>query len=199
MPYHKYVFDSKNRKFIGNFEKMYSNEDIEGYDSWYSSSLTHLPKLIHLQILNSYNFNRILDFGCGKGSFTHLLKKNNNYVIGLDISSTAIEKAKIMYGNKVDFFVIKDNDFTPHVDKNFDCTICLETFSYIKQWKKVIADIATFTEYIYISLYIPPNPIGYIKNNKDLTSTISIYFNIIEEIIYNKESIFILGKTKKRK
>lgn len=76
--YHKFVFNKANRKFVGKFEDMYQNEDIEGFDSWYSSNLTHIPKRIHYAILGQYNFNSILDFGCGKGAFTHLLKKSNN-------------------------------------------------------------------------------------------------------------------------
>ena len=194
MPYYKYVFDSKRRKFIGDFERMYANEDQGGYDPWHSSNVMHLPKLIHFQILNSYNFNRILDFGCGKGAFTHLVKKRNNYVLGLDISSTAIEKAKGMYGSECDFAVIEGNDFTPFTNEKFDCTICMETLSYVDQWRKVLKDISTFTDYIYISLYIPSKPIGYVKSHKDLISEASKYFKIIEELIYNKESIFILGK-----
>ena len=199
MPYHKYVFDSEKRRFVGNFEKMYANEEAERYDPWHSSNLTHLPKLIHYQILNSYNFGRILDFGCGKGAFTHLLKKRNNFVLGLDVSPTAIEKASSMYGSEVDFCVIKNNDFAPFIDKKFDCIICLEILSYIEQWQKVLADIFTFTDYIYISLFIPPNPIGYVKSHEDLISEVSKYFKIIEELIYNRESIFILGRTLNRK
>jgi len=152
--YHKYVFDSEKRRFVGDFEKMYANEDEEGYDPWHSSSLTHLPKLIHFQILNSYNFNRILDFGCGKGSFTHILKKRNNYVLGLDISKTAIKKAKANYGNKIDFKVIQNNDFTSFVEKQkFDLTTILETLSYIRNWRKVIEDISKFSIYIYNFVY----------------------------------------------
>ena len=81
MPYHRYVFDTKKGKFVGDFETMYKTEDIEEYDSWQSSNLTHLPKLIHYQVITLYNFNRIMDLGCGKGAFTHLLKKRNNYVL----------------------------------------------------------------------------------------------------------------------
>ena len=199
MPYHKYVFDLEKRRLVGDFEKMYANEDKEGYDPWCCSRLTHLSKLIHYQILNSYNFNRILDFGCSKGAFTHLLKKRNNYVLGLDISPSAIQKAISMYGSECNFAVIKDNDFTPFIDKKFDCTICLEIFSYIDHWQKVIADISTFTEFIYISLDIPPNPIGYVKSHEDLMSEVSKHFEIVEELVSNRERIFILGRTINRK
>lgn len=196
MPYHKYVFNNKGKKFVGEFEEMYRNEDLEGYDSWYSSNLMHIPKLIHYQILNSYNFSRILDFGCGKGAFTHLLKKRNNYVLGLDISFTAIAKANNLYGNKVDFKVINNNDFSPFIKEKFDCTIVLETLSYIENWDKVISDISTFSEYLYISLFIPPEAIGFVKSQDSLVQHVQKYFRILEKIIYNEENIFILGKNK---
>ncbi len=195
MPYHKYVFDTRNREFIGNFEEMYKNEEKEKYDSWHSSDLTHIAKKIHINILDSYNFNRILDFGCGKGAFTHLLKKKNNYVLGLDISKTAVEKAKATYSD-VDFAVIVNNDFSPFIKKRFDIVIILETLSYIEGWKKVIRDISEFTQYIYISLYIPDNPIGFVKSKDELINEVNRYFRLEEKIIYNDFSIFILGKAK---
>ena len=70
--YHKYVFNKSKRKFVGNFEGMYLNEDI---DPWHSSDLSDPVKKIHTAMLGNYNFNTILDYGCGKGAFTHLLKK----------------------------------------------------------------------------------------------------------------------------
>jgi len=195
MPYHRYVFDLKKKKFIGKFEEMYQREDIEDFDSLFSSDLTHLKILFSLTILNRYNFESILDFGCGKGAFTHILKKRNNYVLGLDISKTEIKKAKVNYGNKIDFKVIQDNDFTSFVEKQkFDLTIILETLSYIRDWREVIKDISKFSIYIYLSLYIPKNPIGFVKSFRELIREIEKYFCIKEKIIYNDESIFILAK-----
>ena len=75
MPYHKFVFDKDKRKFLGEFEGMYKSEEQEDFDSWNISNLSILSRRIHLEIINSYNFNSILDFGCGKGALTHLLKK----------------------------------------------------------------------------------------------------------------------------
>jgi len=198
-PYHKYVFDVKTRKF----DEMYKNEDDYNYDSWYSSDLKDMGKQIHLSILNSYNFNNILDFGCGKGVFTHILKKRNNYVMGLDISEQAIIKARTNYGHIVDFDVIKNNDFTPFIkDKHFDLTIVLETLSYIENWDSVIKDISEFSDHIYIALDIPDNPIGFVKSFDDIRITLSEYFRMVEEVrynsnFYNSKSIFILAKNLK--
>jgi len=95
--YHKYVFDTKNRRFLGKFEEMYRKEKEGKFDSWHQDDLRHLDKQICLNIVNTYNFNKILDIGCGKGAFTQFLKKSNNVVIGYDISETAIEMAKARF------------------------------------------------------------------------------------------------------
>ncbi|MGG7091094.1 methyltransferase domain-containing protein [Campylobacter sp. 1BO] len=92
--YHKYVFNLENRKFVGDFELMYQNEAIENFDSWHQDDSRQLQRKIDLAIFDEYNFKTILDIGCGKGSFTHHLKKKNNYCLGVDISPTAINIAK---------------------------------------------------------------------------------------------------------
>lgn len=92
--YHKYVFDVENRKLVGDFEIMYQNESKENFDSWYQDDTRQLQKKINLAILEDYNFEKIIDIGNDKGSLSHLLKKKNNYVLGLDISQTAVNIAQ---------------------------------------------------------------------------------------------------------
>lgn len=196
MSYHKFVFDTDKRAFVGDFDEMYRKEDHYGEDPWHSSDLTHIPKKIHQSILESYNFEKILDFGCGKGAFTHLLKKRNNKVLGVDISNNAIEKAQQMYGHLADFKTIEDGKIDFLMDQNFDLVVCLETLSYVEEWEKLIKDFSTITDYIYISLYIPQNPIGFVKTQSDLKEAVSSCFNVAEEIVYNQQSIFLLGTTK---
>jgi predicted TPR repeat methyltransferase len=179
---------------------MYKYEDEEYYDSCFSSDLKDMGKQIHLAILNSYNFNRILDFGCGKGVFTHMLKKRNNYLLGLDVSEMAIMKARSNYGHIVDFDTIKNDNFETVINnEKFNLTIILETFSYIKNWKNVIEDISRFSDYIYIALDIPENPIGFVKSFESLKNHLYKYFTMVEELrydsnFYNSQSIFILTK-----
>src|SRR5690348_12609511 len=96
-PYHKYVFDTKNRKFIGDFEKMYANEEKENFDSWQQEDINDLSKQVSLLLMSPHSFSSILDLGCGKGAFTRLLKNNKNKVLGVDISQTAVRKALAKY------------------------------------------------------------------------------------------------------
>ncbi len=150
-PYHKYVFDIENRKFIGKFEEMYNHEEIESYDSWFQEDLRHLTYQISFVLLNRYNFSKILDIGCGKGTFTHLLKKENNFVKGMDISETAIKKAKAKYPD-IEFEVGTAENLEG--EEKFDLVILMEILSYLKKWKEVIKKVAQITtNHIYITLF----------------------------------------------
>lgn len=129
-PYHKYVFDVKNRSFVGDFEKMYANEDKEKYDSWFQEDSAHFVKQLSHLILSYYSFDTILDLGCGKGAFTHLLKKTNNQVIGVDISETAIQKASSRC--KEVRFEVRDAFSALNSEKHFDLIVMMEILSYLK-------------------------------------------------------------------
>ena len=192
-PYHKYVFDLKNRRFVGKFERMYKNEDRENYDSWFQEDLTHLGKQISLLILNRYNFVSILDIGCGKGSFTHLLKKANNKVTGIDISSTAIRKAKIKYRN-VEFKRMSAEKALN--SGKYDLIVMMEVLSYLRNWREILRKAAANTCYAYLSLFLPPHPIGFIKNFSELKEELNKYFEIETELLWNNETILILCKSK---
>ena len=48
--YHCYVFDTEKRVFKGEFEKMYANEDIQGFDSWHQDDLSTLFVSLSLSV-----------------------------------------------------------------------------------------------------------------------------------------------------
>ena len=56
---------------------MYQNESKENFDSWHQDDTRQLQRKIDMAILEDYNFEKIIDIGCGKGSLSHLLKKKN--------------------------------------------------------------------------------------------------------------------------
>ena len=192
-PYHKYVFDVEKRLFVGEFEKMYQDEELFNFDSWFQNDMNHLTKKLALSILSNYNFSKIIDFGCGKGDFTNLLKKNNNSITGLDISITAIEKAKAKYP-KIDFLTSDATYFKQMT--NVDLVVAIEVFSYINNWEEVLEDISKKSMYLFLTVYIPVNPIGFIKSIKELENTLIKFFNIETKLIANDESSMFLVKIK---
>jgi len=192
-PYHKYVFDSKNRKFIGKFEEMYKQEDKENFDSWHQEDLNDIITKISFSILNTYTFKSILDIGCGKGKFTSLLKSKNNKVKGIDISLTAIKKAKERYPN-ISFECMDIKKDFNNLKEKFELIIMKEILSYLENWRDIIKYVFFITEKIFITLYLPENPIGFIKNFNELKNEIEKYAFIENEILINNNCIIILAK-----
>jgi SAM-dependent methyltransferase len=194
-PYHEFVFDEVKRTFVGNFEEMYKNEDIQNYDSWFQETLTTLEKQISLLILNQYNFPAILDVGCGKGTFSHFLKKKNNRVLAIDISETAIKKARSKYPD-IEFHTMNlGSDQVPQQEYNL--VVLMQVLSYIEDWKIIIQKLGQMAQYIYISLYIPKKPIGYVKTFDDLKEEILKTFDIETEVLINSNNILLLCKNRK--
>lgn len=199
--YHKYVFDLENRKFIGNFETMYKKVLQENFDSWHQDDTRQLQRKIDLAILEEYNFEKIIDIGCGKGSLTHLLKKKNNHVLGIDISETAVGIAKERFPD-IDFIatdVNKIENFTSLIEKigRIDFIFTSEVFSYLSNWKALLIKIAERSEYFMISLYIPENPIGYVKSEEELIEEVEKHFQIIEHISLKKTNFVIVFAKRK--
>ena len=93
--YHKYVFEDGKQVF--RFDEMYAAEDAEGFDAWRQHDLRPLRLRLVREVLSDWNFDRVLDIGCGKGMQTQFLKRQNNYVLGVDISSAAVRKAKMSF------------------------------------------------------------------------------------------------------
>jgi len=193
-PYHKYVFDTEKREFVGQFEEMYRAEAANGYDSWHQENLTTLGKQLSLTILQRYNFASILDIGCGKGTFTHLLKKANNEVVGVDLSDTAVAKARAKYEG-IEFLQM-DTTELKSLNRKFDVVVAMEIFSYLEHWRELLGTLATMTQHLYLSLYLPANPIGFVKSFDDLIAELSKYFVVEVEVLVNRDQILILASKK---
>ena len=193
--YHKYVFDLENRKFVGDFENMYKQEFAENFDSWHQSDSRQLNRKIVLSMLEDYNFGNILDLGCGKGALTHLLKKNNNYVKGVDISETAVSIAKENYAD-IDFCcgnVLREGDLKRIIDnKKYDLVFTSELLSYLDNYQELLCRLSFCTEYLLASLYIPEDPIGFVKSNEDLLQAIKKNYDIVESVILNVSNFIIV-------
>lgn len=180
-PYHKYVFDTNERRFIGHFEEMYQAEDSERFDSWFERDLRALRKAISYTILSGYNYSSILDIGCGKGTFTHLLKKHNNRVVGIDLSETAIRKAKESYPD-IEFIAMDVRDLSS-LDEQFELVVVMTTFAYVDEWPVVVETLASMTRWLYVAEYIPMEAIGFVKSPDHLISEVQKHFVIRTKIL----------------
>ena len=132
-----------------------------------------------------YNFSKILDIGCGKGSFTHLMKKRNNEVVGMDVSETAIATAVVRFPD----IVFRTADVTipdalPRISREFSSpgaglTVCSEILSYVSNWRELLRTLSLHTRHLLVCLDIPPNPIGFVKSPSELVAGISDHYTII--------------------
>jgi len=202
--YHKYVFDIEGKKFVGAFEQMYQQETKESFDSWHQEDSRQLQRHISLAIINRYNFSTIVDVGAGKGALTHLLKKQNNHVTGLDISATAISVAESRFPD-IDFRVVDVNDLVmmheffagvKSVRGSIDLVFVSECLSYLSNWKELIELSSQYSDYFLVSLDIPKNPIGYVKSHDELVKTVSDNFKLKEAIKLQQSGFSIVFASK---
>jgi hypothetical protein len=79
-------------KLIGEFEQMY--RDFE--DPWEQTTRESfsLEKKLGLELLKRDNRKNPLEYGCGFGDYTDELRKVLGFASGVDLSETAINKAK---------------------------------------------------------------------------------------------------------
>lgn len=90
----------KNGKFIGKFEEMYQNFD----DPWHqTTSPIHKDSYSrNFSIINirKYKIKSLIEVGCGLGYYTDLIHKITGIkILGIDISPTAVKKAKEKWPN----------------------------------------------------------------------------------------------------
>ena len=98
--YQDYVI--KDGKLVGDFEGMYK----DFVDPWEQTTREKnaIEKLIGLELLKKYEHKKALEYGCGFGDYTNKINKIIGYSAGIDISETAIEKARKRHAS-LDFFV----------------------------------------------------------------------------------------------
>jgi SAM-dependent methyltransferase len=186
--YHPYVFDIQNRKFVGKFEDMYKADMNGDFDSWHQDDLRDMSKRLSHVLLSDYNFKSVLDIGCGKAQNTQFFKKKNNKVFGVDISESALKIAKSKFSDI--FFKcqdLTDSSFSMSAlikeafdSSSVDLIVCLEVLSYINNWETVLSDISETSNYSLCGLFIPDDPIGFVKSESEFYSVFEQNFNVIE-------------------
>jgi SAM-dependent methyltransferase len=142
-------FVIKDGKLIGDFEGLYKNFD----DPWLQSTVdpTHdsrrnLAVSWCNRLRDQFEVHKTIELGCGFGHLTETLRKQNFSSVGIDVSITAIEKARALNPSSV---------FAPGGIQNF---------SLIEQFDP---DIMLMSE---ITWYVLDEIDEFLKNLKDFTS-----------------------------
>ena len=147
--YQDYVI--KDGKFVGKFEEMYQKFD----DPWLQieESVKSYTRNSTIFTIKQLGVKNVLESGCGLGYFTDFMHRNlpGVKIGGVDISTTAIEKASISFP-ELDFSVC---DITTENDKmgGHDCIMLSEIMWYILQGiEQVISNIrASGARYLIIN------------------------------------------------
>ena len=137
-----------NHKF--NFKKYKKDNTKKTYNKFYKErDFVKFPiadKHFIKSLVKKYkleNDSKILDIGCGTGKYTNLLTKEGMDVIGVDISSSAIEIAKKSYPKSK--FKVGDATNLDFPKNNFDVILC-SGFSAFNE--KELSRLTSFIEYL---------------------------------------------------
>jgi predicted TPR repeat methyltransferase len=96
-----------------------------------------------LKMLEGRRYRRVLEIGCGAGYLTRLLTAHADHIAALDISPTAIDRARSLSTGQtqVDFGVANIMDYKPQVDGPWDLVVFTETIYYLG-WLYPFFDVA---------------------------------------------------------
>jgi SAM-dependent methyltransferase len=143
MRYQDFVI--KDGKFIGEFEKMYQLFD----DPWNQKKDGYVENSISRQIVCNYikhfDIKSIVEVGCGLGKTSNFIKKQTDAkVLGIDISSTSIDKAKNSYP---DILFEVDDVLNLHKYIEYDAVFFSEITWYLLEDKLIDRALDLLSQY----------------------------------------------------
>jgi len=120
----------------------------KAYNSWADQYDTNdnktrnLDKKATIEILSKYNFESVLELGCGTGKNTEWLINKAERIIGLDFSQGMLDKAERKINNKKVKFKKADLNQEWDVQNDFaDLITCSLTLEHIKNLDFIFAQV----------------------------------------------------------
>jgi predicted TPR repeat methyltransferase len=114
-------------------------------DPWdFESSLYERGRCAQLiEMLQGRHYPRVLELGCGAGYLTRFLSPYADRLLALDISQTAIERARTLNAGRpgIDFRVANIMEYQPQADGPWDLIMFSDTICYLG-WLYPFFDVA---------------------------------------------------------
>jgi SAM-dependent methyltransferase len=103
-----------------------------------------------ITLLGGRRYPRVLELGCGQGTFTRLLAPLADHVVALDVSPTAIARARglALDPAAVDFRQANVMDYDPHREGPWDLVVVSETICYLG-WLYSFFDVGWFASQLF--------------------------------------------------
>lgn len=132
---HQSMKDEYDRRYGGNYM------DADAYSNWVHDGLAAYRVRQTLQQIPG-SPRRILDYGCGQGKWTPLLREvfYGAEIVGIDISGVATEKAASKYPDCR--FMAFDGERAPLADAEFDLVFSFHVLEHVLDIGASIHDIA---------------------------------------------------------
>jgi SAM-dependent methyltransferase len=131
------LIDQQVQEFMESLWQRGDPWDIES-SAYERIRCEHLLKMIAGQ-----RYAHVLEIGCGAGFLTRLLAPLAAEIVALDISQTAIDRARALWAGPavVDFRVANVMDYKPQVDGPWDLIVFSDTMCYLG-WLYPFFDVA---------------------------------------------------------
>jgi len=154
--YQDYVI--KDGKLVGEFEEMYRDFD----DPWEQTTREEWAseKAVTLNLIRKLKAGKVVELGCGLGHFTNKIYNLGVQAIGVDVSPSAIKRAKLSYP-KCTFVVADILDFNIYRDIKPEIIIMAEiTWYVLEKLDKFINFLRTEMPNSYLIHLLTTYPLG---------------------------------------
>ncbi len=149
----------------------------------YGEFLPYSEKKVYLKLIGNLKNKKIIDLGCGSGTFSVFLANKGATVFGIDFSIQQIKLAKKnlrkrkRVRNRL-FFITKDIEYLKGFkDQSFDIAISVHTIHYVNNLNKSLKEIYRILKPGGKLIFSISHPFNHVigVNNKHLTVTKSYF------------------------
>jgi SAM-dependent methyltransferase len=135
----------QQRDIIGKQVRDFCEDLWQQGDPWdFEHSEYEKARCEHLiTMLESRQYGRVFEIGCGAGYFTRLVAPRADYILATDIARTAIERARTLTAGlpQIDFRVANVMDYGWQMDGSWDLVIFNDAICYLG-WLYPFFDVA---------------------------------------------------------